>query len=154
MTRTSLKLWWPGVSVTCSQISASARDASVAAQVPYSSPPKLTPDTKFNSPLSGGTTGAYFLELRKYKPIATAKELARPLLVLQGDRDYQVTVTDDFEPFMRGLAGKPDVTAIRYPKANHAFVDGDGPASPADYNKAGQVSAQVSVDIAAWIKAH
>jgi hypothetical protein len=46
------------------------------------------------------------------------------------------------------------VKVIRYPQASHAFVDGTGPPSPADYTKPGQVNNEVIADIAAWIKAH
>jgi fermentation-respiration switch protein FrsA (DUF1100 family) len=116
--------------------------------------PKLTPDTTFNSPLAGGTTGAYFLDLRNYNAVATAKALARPLLLLQGERDYQVTIADDLNVWIAGLRGKQDVTVIRYPNANHAFVDGTGAPSPRDYSTPGHVDRKVIADIAAWTNAH
>ncbi len=34
----------------------------------------------------------YWIDLNKYNPIKAAKNTAVPVLVLQGERDYQVTV--------------------------------------------------------------
>lgn len=56
--------------------------------------PALAPDQKVDLPTGGSVTGAYFLDVRDYDPAATAKELSCRLLVLQGDRDYQVTAPD------------------------------------------------------------
>jgi hypothetical protein len=43
------------------------------------------------SPLLGGAGPAYWLDLRHYDAVAT-RAIVQPLLILQGDRDYQVTV--------------------------------------------------------------
>ena len=50
-----------------------------------------------------GLPGAYWLDLRDYDPVATAAALDKPMLILQGGRDYQVTVEDD----LARLAGGP-----------------------------------------------
>ena len=103
------------------------------------------------SPLLGGAGPAYFLDLRRYDEVGTARAIPQPILILQGDRDYQVTVADDLTRWLRGLAGRPDVTVHQYPQADHAFIDGPGPPSPADYDHPGHVDPQVIADIAAWI---
>lgn len=116
--------------------------------------PGLQPDSAISSPLAGGATGAYFLDLRNYNAVATARALPVPMLLLQGDRDYQVTVDHDLAAWTAGLSGKTDVTIIRYPKAGHAFVDRSGPPSPTDYTSPGKVATKVITDIAAWINSH
>jgi uncharacterized protein len=95
--------------------------------------------------------GGSGLSLRSYDEVATARAIPQPILILQGDRDYQVTVADDLARWLRGLAGRPGVTVHQYPQADHAFIDGTGPPSPADYNHPGRVDPQVIADTAAWI---
>jgi uncharacterized protein len=105
------------------------------------------------SPLLGGTGPAYWLNLRSYDEVATARAIPQPLLLLQGDRDYQVTVADDLDVWLKGLAGRPNVTVRQFPAADHAFIDGTGPPSPADYDVPAHVDPAVINDIAAWIDA-
>jgi dienelactone hydrolase len=93
---------------------------------------------------------SYWLDLRGYDPPAAAKALRQPLLILQGERDYQATM-DDFRAWQRGLVGRPGVTFKTYPKLNHLFIEGEGKSTPAEYETPGHVSAAVIADIAAWI---
>ena len=97
-------------------------------------------------------TGAYFLDVRGYDPPAVAKKLALPLFVLQGERDYQVTMRD-FDGWKSALASKKSVTLRTYPFLNHLFISGSGTPSPAEYAKEGHVDEKVVGDIAAWVKA-
>lgn len=103
------------------------------------------------SPLLGGAGPAYWLDLRHYDEVATARAIPQPLLFLQGERDYQVTVADDLEVWLSGLKGRPRVTVHTYPQADHLFIDASGPPSPADYDHAAHVDPQVITDIAAWV---
>ena len=114
--------------------------------------PALAPDQKVDLPTGGSVTGAYFLDVRDYDPAATAKELSCRLLVLQGDRDYQVTERD-FDRWRAALASRDDVVLKTYPKLNHLFVAGEGTPSPAEYQAPGHVEVSVLDDIAAWIRA-
>jgi fermentation-respiration switch protein FrsA (DUF1100 family) len=97
-------------------------------------------------------TGAYFLALRDYHPIQVASQLDLPMLVLQGDRDYQVSPGHDFKPFQTALAGKKNATFRLYHGLNHHFMRGEGKPSPAEYSSVGYVDRQVVDDIAAWIR--
>ncbi len=108
---------------------------------------RLDPSTR----LLDGTGPAYWLSLRRYDEIATARALPQPLLLLQGGRDYQVTIPDDLDVWRRGLAGRRDVTVRLYPAASHLFIDGSGPSSPLEYQTAGHIDPRVTRDIAAWI---
>lgn len=106
------------------------------------------------SPLAGGLGAAYWLDLRNADPVARARALSQPILILQGGRDYQVTVAQDLAAWEKGLAGRPGVTIHVYPKADHLFIDGHGPSTPADYEHPGHVDPQVISDIASWVRSH
>lgn len=93
----------------------------------------------------------YWLDLRGYNPPETAKELKQPLLILQGERDYQVTM-EDFKRWKTALANKTNVTFKSYPSLNHLFIAGTGRSTPSEYEQAGHVDEHVIEDIAAWIK--
>jgi uncharacterized protein len=47
------------------------------------------------SELPFGAPAAYWLDLREYHPAEVAAGLGKPILIVQGARDYQVTVADD-----------------------------------------------------------
>jgi dienelactone hydrolase len=97
-----------------------------------------------------GAPDSYWLDLRGYNPPEAARALKAPLLVLQGERDYQVTM-DNLDLWKKALSGRPGVTFKTYPKLDHLFVEGEGKSTPADYEKPGHVAETVIADIAAWI---
>jgi alpha-beta hydrolase superfamily lysophospholipase len=93
---------------------------------------------------------SYWLDLRGYDPPAAASRLALPMLVLQGERDYQVTM-DDYAAWQRAIGSRANVQMKSYPALNHLFLAGSGPSAPAEYSQAGHVDEAVIRDIAAWI---
>jgi len=97
-----------------------------------------------------GVSACYWLDLRGYDPPTAARALTQPLLVLQGERDYQVTM-DDFGMWKKALEGEPNLTFRSYPALNHLFIPGKGKSLPAEYEIAGHVSDEVIRDIAQWI---
>jgi pimeloyl-ACP methyl ester carboxylesterase len=105
---------------------------------------------KDNPPTLMGLPTAYFLDLKGYDPPGEARRLAIPMLFLQGERDFQVTM-EDFGLWKTGLAGTKDITFHSYPALNDLFIAGDGPPSPLEYRKAANVAPDVIEDIAAWV---
>ncbi len=97
-----------------------------------------------------GAPAAYWLDLRSHPPAATAAELDIPMLILQGERDYQVTMAD-YAGWRQALAGRPNVVFVSYPELNHLFIAGEGASGPEEYQRPGNVSQQVVRDIASWI---
>jgi uncharacterized membrane protein/dienelactone hydrolase len=95
----------------------------------------------------------YWLDLRGYDPIVQAAKITRPLLILQGERDYQVTMKD-FAIWTTALGGHSNVTLKSYPALNHLFVEGQGKSMPAEYMTPGHVSSEAIGDIAGWVLAH
>ncbi|GAB2584396.1 alpha/beta fold hydrolase [Dyella jejuensis] len=95
---------------------------------------------------------SYWLSTRDYDPVATAKQLHQPMLILQGDGDYQVTPQHDFSRWQAAFAHDSRVTLIAYPGLSHLFMPAGHPPSPADYAKPAHMDARVIRDIAQWIK--
>jgi fermentation-respiration switch protein FrsA (DUF1100 family) len=96
--------------------------------------------------------GSYVLDLRSYDPAATAARLKIPILVLQGESDYQVA-RKDYEGWERALAGHSNVTMKSYPGLCHLFTPAGNPPSPADYDKPGHVFGGMINEIANWVDA-
>jgi len=95
---------------------------------------------------------SYWLDLRGYDPPAAARAIEKPVLVLQGERDYQVTM-DEFARWKAAIGSKANVTFKSYPALNHLMLAGTGKSLPAEYGTPGHVAQPVVDDIAAWIKA-
>ena len=76
--------------------------------------PRLSPATSATD-LPFGVPASYWLDLRGYDPAAAAAALGKPMLILQGGRDYQATVTEDLAGWQASLAGLAlDVTIRVY----------------------------------------
>jgi uncharacterized protein len=106
-----------------------------------------TPDAE----LPFGVPAPYWLDLRGYHPVAVAAGLQQPMLIVQGGRDYQATVTDDLSRWRAGLDRRPGVTIRVYRADNHFFFPGDGPSSPAELAAAHHLDPEVVADVRAWL---
>ena len=114
------------------------------------------PDLALDTPrarLPARLGARYWRDLARYNAVATARDLPQPLLVLQGARDYQVTVDDDLSRWKQGLKGRPKVTFRVFPRANHLLLDGSGTPNPQEYERRGRVGEDVIAAISEWIRA-
>ena len=98
-----------------------------------------------------GVPAKYWLYLRVYNPTEMAKKIIKPVLVLQGGRDYQVTMKD-YQNWKTALSAKKNVAFKFYPDLNHLFVAGKGKSTPSEYELPANVSEIVIDDISNWIK--
>lgn len=110
---------------------------------------------KFNTSLSSdelplGLSAKYWQSLLNYKPLVEVKIVAIPLLILNGERDYQVTMKE-FNLWKKTLANTK-ARFISYPKLNHLFIAGEGKPSPEEYAVKGEVDKQVIDDIITFCK--
>lgn len=96
---------------------------------------------------------SYWQSLNAYKHVDVAKKLKQPILVVQGERDYQVTMTD-FNLWKQALGDPAKNTFISYPALNHLFMKGEGKSMPSEYETQGNVEEQVIIDMSSWIKTH
>jgi dienelactone hydrolase len=111
---------------------------------------KLEPGDE-DSPALGGVPVAYWVDLKQYDPAAAARKLGIAMLILQGERDYQVTMAD-FAGWKAAVGSAKGVVMISYPALNHLFVTGEGKSLPAEYAKPGHVAPAVIEDIAKFVK--
>lgn len=99
-----------------------------------------------------GQPASYWRAFDRIDPVADAKALAQPILLLQGGRDFQVTDVD-WQYWQRGLPEGPKARFHRYPALNHLGIAGEGPGSLQEYGVAGNVATALVDDVATWIKA-
>jgi len=105
-------------------------------------------------PASGTILGApvaYWRDLKSYDSVGAARSLRMPVLVLQGERDYQVSM-EDFRGWKKALWGRAGAALKSYPSLNHLFAAGEGRSTPDEYRKSGHVAAEVVEDIAAFVR--
>jgi fermentation-respiration switch protein FrsA (DUF1100 family) len=76
-----------------------------------------------------GAPVSYWLDLRGYDPPSAARSVTAPMLILQGERDYQVT-PEEFGKWKAALGSRQDVTFQSYETLNHLFIAGTGPSLP------------------------
>jgi len=100
--------------------------------------------------LESAAPASYWEDLKTYNPVASAQQLRMPILILQGERDYQVTMKE-FELWKEGLQGNGNVLFKSYPKLNHLFLEGEGKSYPAEYNQTGHIPDYVFTDIADYV---
>ena len=124
----------------------------LAAQTLIVKNPKALKEAKAED-LPLNLTSYYWQSLKAYDQVAVAKKLKQPILVLQGERDYQVTLKD-FNIWKEALGTNPKNTFISYPALNHLFMKGDGRSVPAEYERQGNMDEKVLTDITEWIKLH
>jgi dienelactone hydrolase len=103
-----------------------------------------------DGPLLLNLPAAYWRDLSRYDPVATAQQVGLPMLIVQGERDYQVTMTD-FAAWRDGLAQRPQVQFRSYPRLNHLFVAGEGASTPLEYLTPARVDQAFIDDVAGWI---
>jgi dipeptidyl aminopeptidase/acylaminoacyl peptidase len=100
------------------------------------------------------TRAYYFKEMGEHPSTDYLKTLDKPVLILQGEKDFQISVGKDFGGYQKLLGDKPNVTFKLYPNLNHLFmpaVFGEIRKAKKEYRVAQHVDKQVIEDIANWI---
>ena len=109
------------------------------------------------SALAEGTTllgvpVGYWKSLSDYSGANFIDQAKVPMLILQGDADFQVYPDKDYALWEETLAGRGDVTLRLYPGLNHLFMPTQGRRDLREYEVKGNVDPQVIADIAAFVK--
>lgn len=100
------------------------------------------------------TRAYYFKEMGKHPSIPYLNESDKPVFILQGDKDFHLSVEKDFGGYKNLLSDRPNVTFKLYPKLNHLFmpsVYGEIRKAKKEYKVAQHVDQQVIKDISDWI---
>ena len=100
-----------------------------------------------------GMPAGYWRSIDAVDPVAEAKSVDLPMLVLQGARDIQV-VDADWQRWRGGFHDNAKVAFKLYEKVNHLGIAGEGDGNLAEYANPGHVDAQLIDDVATWVKAH
>ncbi len=120
------------------QQAARLKDANLPADTPSS-------DLPLGMPLR------YWRSLQENHPVNFAGKVMQRMLILHGERDYQVTM-DDFEGWKKATKDRANVMLKSYPRLNHLFMEGEGKGRPEEYQRPGNVAPYVIVDLVNWVK--
>ena len=115
---------------------------------------ELSDDEAKKVKVGGGTTLYYFKEMGEHRATDYLEKLEKPILIMQGEKDFQATVEKDFRAYQEILADKDHVTFQLYDGLNHAFVAsiyGQLMKAKKEYNVEQHIGENVIEDIAQWI---
>ncbi len=105
---------------------------------------------------AGNISLYYFKEMGQKTASDYLLESSKPVLIMQGGRDFQVLADDDFKAFKEQLASRDNTTYKLYPELNHCFVPAkydDITKATKDYSIERHIGEDVISDIAEFIHA-
>lgn len=105
--------------------------------------------------VGGGTTLYYFKEMGRPTVADWLAKTHKPMLIMQGEQDFQVKASVDFAMYKELLGDRENVTFKLYPGLNHAFVPArfDSIAqAKKEFTPQRHIGPEVLDDIADWIK--
>lgn len=104
--------------------------------------------------MGGGVTLYYFKEMGEHPLTSYPESLAKPILVMQGGKDFQVRADTDFRLYRDILKNNPRASFRLYENLNHAFVPsvyGSIAKAKQEYGVEQHIGENVIADIADWI---
>lgn len=104
---------------------------------------------------AGNVSLYYFKEMGQKTAVDYLLESSKPVLIMQGGRDFQVLADDDFRSFQEQLAGRGNITYKLYPELNHIFVNAiydDILKATKEYGVERHIGEDVIADIAEFIQ--
>ena len=109
------------------------------------------PDALTEDDTVAGVYSSYWKWLAAYDILQAAEEISKPVLLLQGEEDYQVTM-EDFGIWQAAIGEKENWRLISYPGLTHIFMPGQKTEGTAAYTRDGKVQEEVLRDIASFIR--
>ena len=97
-----------------------------------------------------GVYSAYWKWLAAYDILGAAGEITEPVLLLQGEEDYQVTM-EDFGIWSSAFGDRENWHLVSFPGLTHAFVPGEKAEGSAVYTRDGKVREDVILEIASFV---
>ena len=110
------------------------------------------PDSLTEDDIIAGAYSSYWKWLAAYDILQTAEKITEPVLLLQGEEDYQVTMAD-FAIWQESFREKTNWQMISYPGLTHLFMPGQKGEGSAAYARNAKVDERVIQDIAEFILA-
>ena len=105
--------------------------------------------------IGNGVTAYYFKDIGEHTIEAYLDNLHKPIMIMQGEKDFQASANKDFESYRELLSDKNNVTFKLYENLNHAFVPsvyGNIMKTKQEYNIEQHIGDNVIIDIANFIK--
>jgi len=119
--------------------------------------PKMSEEEAKNTKILGSMYTWYLKEMMDKPPADYLQKTKKPVLIMQGEKDFQVTMEKDFALYKEICAGMPNVSFKSYPDLNHLFMKSIY-GTVKDYKKEYKVPAKVDTkvldDIVEWIGTH
>lgn len=96
--------------------------------------------------------GKFWDGIQDYNPVTkVARDTAMNYLILQGEKDYQITM-EDFALWQEGVKNHPRAELKSFPNLTHLFTPTNSvKPGPSDYFKPGNVHEEVIKTIAKWV---
>lgn len=104
--------------------------------------------------VGNGTTLYYFKEMGEHQSSNYLVKLEKPILIMQGEKDFQATLENDFAAYKELLEDKKNVTFKVYENLNHLFVPsvyGNIMKAMKEYKVEQHIGKNVIKDLADWI---
>ena len=99
-----------------------------------------------------GATGYYWKDLDSYPSNEYLINTNKPVLIMQGEKDFQVFADRDYTQYQTLLGGKANITFKLYPELNHLFMTSTT-GTIDEYSISDHVNSVVLNDIVDWITA-
>ncbi len=112
---------------------------------------KYVNQMKYDNEVMPPYTLNYWQYLAKYQPQKQVLKIKQPILILQGERDYQVTLKD-YQVWKDCIGLKQNATFQSFPQLNHLFMAGEGKPNPNEYLQPGNVAIDVVNAMVNWLK--
>lgn len=104
-----------------------------------------------NSETLLGIPVGYWRSVEEYRGDRWIDKVTQPLLVLQGEEDFQVFPDTDYPLWQQALEGRDNARCVLYPGLNHLMMQSSGRRDTGDYQFPSTVDAQVTADIADFV---
>ncbi len=115
---------------------------------------QMDDETAKKKKFAGNVSLYYFKEMGKKTAADYLLETEKPVLILQGGKDFQVLAEDDFKKLQELLAERNNTVFKLYPELNHVFVNAiydDILKASKEYNVERHIGEDVIRDIASFI---
>ncbi|MFU0828710.1 MAG: hypothetical protein ACFWTJ_14495 [Lachnoclostridium sp.] len=119
---------------------------AIVKEVKYLNTPEKIPDNQ----MIMGAYRDYWVDLSEYYPVKAARDITKPVLVLWGERDFQVTM-DQFKIWEESFKDLPNWSFKSYANLNHFMMPGEGKSYPEEYKTKSHVADEVIQDLIQFI---
>ena len=99
-----------------------------------------------------GIPAGYWQSVKEYCGMNFIDQVKQPMLILQGDADFQVYPETDYQLWKDTVGNRDNVVFHLYAGLNHLMMPTQGKRDITEYAAAGHVDPQVIDDVAAFVQ--